>query len=159
MQHLQELYQDQRGFSILEVLAASIVLMVAILSLAGAFGQGRQVIETSNRLTLATELAQQKMDQLRLDQANGTALSTIQTTYNNSTFSSSASTSGITFSGTVVAGYATLDASGVVTPSGSPTNMLDIIITVVWPERVYDRTTTQVTTVNREVKLNSLLTE
>jgi hypothetical protein len=47
----------------------------------------------------------------------------------------------------------------VVTPSGSPTNMLDIIITVVWPERVYDRTTTQVTTVNREVKLNSLLTE
>lgn len=156
---MQHLYQDQKGFSLLEVMAASIILAVAILGLTAAFSQGRQVIETSKLATLATKLAQQQMDTIRNDLANGASLATVRTTYNNLSTSYPTAFPNFTFSGQVVAEYVTFNTSGALIPSGSPTEMLNVTVTVQWPESVYTKTLSggQVVVVNRQVKLNSVL--
>lgn len=53
------------GFSLLEVMIALLVLSVGLLALVGLFGTGFTSLETGNKKTLASQLAQRKMDALR----------------------------------------------------------------------------------------------
>ncbi len=54
------------GFSLLEVMIALVVLSVGLLALIGLFGSGFTSLEVGNKTTLASQLAQRKMDALRV---------------------------------------------------------------------------------------------
>jgi len=58
--------KKESGFSLLEVMIALVVLSVGLLALVGLFGAGFTSLETGNKNTLASRLAQRKMDALRV---------------------------------------------------------------------------------------------
>ena len=59
--------RDRRGFSVVEVLVALAILGVGILGLANLFPLGSQNQMKDRLRTSAADLAQQKMEQLRID--------------------------------------------------------------------------------------------
>jgi len=54
-----------KGFSLLEVMVALGILSIGLLALASLFSSSQRVLSTSNQETLATKLAQDKMEELR----------------------------------------------------------------------------------------------
>ena len=54
-----------QGFSVVEVLIAVSILAVSLLAIASMFPVGYQDIEYSGRMTIAAELARQKLEELR----------------------------------------------------------------------------------------------
>ncbi len=56
---------DERGFSLLEALIASVILVVALVSLAHLFGLAIRSNIAARSTTTATVLAQQKLEELR----------------------------------------------------------------------------------------------
>lgn len=65
--------KDQRGFSLLEVAIAMMILSVGLLGVIGFFETGFKALRAGNRQDLAARLAQEKMEELRF--ANPTRLS------------------------------------------------------------------------------------
>lgn len=58
--------QNQRGFSLLEVMMAALVLSVGLLAVIGLFETGLKALQIGNNRTVAAQLAQNKMEELRL---------------------------------------------------------------------------------------------
>jgi type IV pilus modification protein PilV len=62
-----------RGFSLLEVMIAMIVLTIGLLAVVALFETGMKALQSGNKMTLAAGLAKNKMDSLR--ESNVTLLS------------------------------------------------------------------------------------
>lgn len=56
----------QRGFSLLEVMMAMVVLTVGLMAVVGLFGSGFQALQMGNTRTVAAQMARNKMEELRL---------------------------------------------------------------------------------------------
>ena len=56
---------EQQGFSLLEVMVAVGVLTIGLLALASLFSTSQRLLSRSHQQTLATNLAQNKMEELR----------------------------------------------------------------------------------------------
>jgi|GEM_PF-2404672 len=168
-----QLYQDQKGFSLIEVLAAVIILAVAILGVTAAFIEGRRQIEMAKRITVATKLAQEKMDDLRRQLATGTTVAGLYATYSGgASFVDKTSFRNLTLGGRIVAKYAlfkSVSPLGAITsplPAGTTSTMLKVDVTVRWTERVFKTITTtdggtvsQPVDLPRDVTLTSVLSE
>ncbi|MFQ5950431.1 MAG: type IV pilus modification protein PilV [Nitrospiria bacterium] len=57
---------NKNGFSLIEVMIAMIVLSVGLLALVGMFETGMKSLQVGNKRTVASQLAQNKMEALRL---------------------------------------------------------------------------------------------
>ncbi len=54
------------GFSLLEVMMALAILSIGVLGLATSFGTGHEILKIAREETLAAQLAQNKMESLRM---------------------------------------------------------------------------------------------
>lgn len=59
--------RDQRGFTLIEVLVALVILTVAIMGIASATGQFMHVVATSDRQTAAIQLAEDRIELIQMD--------------------------------------------------------------------------------------------
>ena len=69
-QHVKEIcryLRDQQGLSLLEVLMALVVVFLALLGFAGFSVVAHTGMHTSEKMTRAVTLAQEKMEEIRLD--------------------------------------------------------------------------------------------
>ena len=80
--------KDDRGFTIIEVLIAIIILNIALLGMAGLTAGIMTGNDHSKRLTTATTLAQDKMEEIRKLGYSGTPSSNTTTTEDYSSISS-----------------------------------------------------------------------
>lgn len=55
----------KEGFSLIEVMIAMAVLMVGLLAVVGLFGTGFQALQVGDHRTVAAQMAQNKMEELR----------------------------------------------------------------------------------------------
>lgn len=72
------LFKDREGFTVAEILIAAAVLSLAILAIAGMFPTAYQNVIYGGRITKATNLAGQKMEELK----NSSYASLIVSSYN-----------------------------------------------------------------------------
>ena len=56
---------EEKGFSLLEVMVALGILSIGLLAMASLFSTSQRVLSSSHKETLATHLAQNKMEELR----------------------------------------------------------------------------------------------
>jgi len=59
------IFKDRKGFTVAEILIAAAVLSLAILAIAGMFPTAYQNVTYGGRITQATNLAGQKMEELK----------------------------------------------------------------------------------------------
>lgn len=135
-----------RGFSALEVLVAATVIALALLAIASMFPTGYQDIHLGGGLTIATELAQRKLEELR--NRTFTSLATLHTTATPPDSPASVSESSITVSG--MSAYSFMRNTWVNVEGTSPYRTAKITVIVSWGEGPLG---------TREVKLESRVAE
>ncbi len=59
--------KDQRGFTILEVVLALVILTVVIMGITSATGNFMRVVSISDRETAAIQLAEDRIEQIQMD--------------------------------------------------------------------------------------------
>lgn len=78
-------FSSEKGFTLVEVLVAVFILAVGLLSLAVLAGTVIKSNSTSNKVTIATTLAQDKMEEIRRLGYSGVAAGTTTQDYNSIT--------------------------------------------------------------------------
>jgi prepilin-type N-terminal cleavage/methylation domain-containing protein len=61
---VQSMYNNEKGMTLIELMVVCVVIGIAFLGLAGIFPLGMQNINESRLRTVATDLAQEKMEEL-----------------------------------------------------------------------------------------------
>lgn len=69
-----EPHEESRGFTLVELLVAILVLTVGILAVGGLFPTGQRAGQNDRMLTIANQFAQQKIEELQGESYNSTAL-------------------------------------------------------------------------------------
>jgi len=141
----------QTGFTILELLVASVIMIVALLGIAAVLPTADMTIHQSGQMTKAISLAQEMIEAVRNDSANDPELYDGVNTTNSSTFPPDV---GTTFFGTttlnkwkndinlvlapgagITNGVGTIDVSIVTSNTAGATILRKVTVTVSWTER------------------------
>ncbi len=104
------------GFTLLELMIASGVLIVALGGLLGVFAHLISLNENSSKLTLAVAACQTKLEEIR-----NSTFSNIYTAYNGASFNPQ--------------GFASGEAKGTISVNNSNPNLLQIFVSVSWMTR------------------------
>lgn len=137
--------RGDRGFGLIELLAAMTMLNVGILAIVAAFSSGTVAIKRASRISTATALADQQMELYRAltygaIALNNTAVGAADATYtSDSALAGNSQTSSYDLTQTVAVPSATNCSPSPPTPSCSPTQ------TVVGPDRITYRVDSYVT--------------
>lgn len=113
---LNKSLKRRRGFTLLELMIAVGVLVVALAGLLGVFAHLMLLNENSSKLTLAVTACQAKLEEMR-----NSTFSTLYTAYNNTSFNPS--------------GFAAGEAKGAISINNSDPNLLQVFISVSWRTR------------------------
>lgn len=108
--------KDKSGFTLLELMIAVGVLIVALVGLLGVFAHMMLLNENSRSLTIALTACQDKLEEMR--NAN---FSTLYTTYNGASFNPNGFTLG--------------QAKGTISIDNSNPNLLRVFVSVSWRTR------------------------
>ena len=104
---------NRNGFTLLELMIAIGVLIVALVGLLGVFAHLILLNENSSKLTLAVTACQTKLEEMR-----NSTFSTLYTTYNGTSFNPS--------------GFFSGEAKGAIYINNSNPNLLQIFVSVSW---------------------------
>lgn len=107
---------NKSGFTLLELMIASAVLIVALVGLLGVFAHMISLNENSGKLTLAIAACQAKLEEMR-----NSSFSTLYTNYNGTSFNP--------------AGFSSGEAKGAVSINNSNPNLLQVFVSVSWRTR------------------------
>jgi len=107
---------NRNGFTLLELMIAVGVLVVALVGLLGVFAHLILLNENSGKLTLAVTACQAKLEEIR-----NTGFSTVYLNYNGTNFNP--------------AGFSSGEAKGAISINNSNPNLLQIFISVSWRTR------------------------
>jgi len=108
--------RDYKGFTLLEMMIAAGILVVALVGLLAMFTGLTSMNERSENLTMAVTACQDKLEEIR--RSNFTA---VTVTYNNTRFDP--------------AGFQAADAEGVIYVDNTNPDLLSILVSVSWRER------------------------
>ncbi|MGH7294607.1 MAG: type IV pilus modification PilV family protein, partial [Polyangiaceae bacterium] len=78
--------ESERGFTILEVLIAAVVIAVGLLGLMSTISNSLQLSQTSRETQIATTAAQNKVEEIRDLAQSTTTFAIVMTTFANQTF-------------------------------------------------------------------------
>ena len=107
---------NKKGFTLLELMIAVSVLIVALVGLLGVFAHMISLNENSSKLTLAVAGCQAKLEEMR--NAN---FSSLYATYNAANFNP--------------AGFSSGEAKGAISINNSNPNLLQVFVSVSWRTR------------------------
>ncbi|MDO8602713.1 MAG: prepilin-type N-terminal cleavage/methylation domain-containing protein [Candidatus Omnitrophota bacterium] len=113
---LNKFLKRKRGFTLLELMIAVGVLVVALVGLLGVFAHLIVLNENSSKLTLAVAACQAKLEEMR-----NSTFSTLYTTYNGAIFNPT--------------GFSSGEARGAVYINNSNLNLLQVFVSVSWRTR------------------------
>jgi prepilin-type N-terminal cleavage/methylation domain-containing protein len=125
--------RSARGFTIIEVMMASVILVVAFMGMIQAITLGSEMLATARRQTLASQIIEHEIGQLRLKSwgsmpASGSATITINDSYANGLFKDAIASCGLTYSNLSLS-MATTNLDGL---SDSATTFKDVTFTLTW---------------------------
>src|SRR3989338_291025 len=107
---------DRSGFTLLELMIAVGVLIVALAGLLGVFSHMISLNENSGKLTLAAAACQDKLEEIR-----NSNFSALYTAYNGANFNP--------------AGFSSGEAKGAISINNSNPNLLQVFVSVSWRTR------------------------
>jgi len=108
--------KNRNGFTLLELMIAVGVLIVALAGLLGVFAHLISLNENSSKLTLAVAACQAKLEEIR-----NSTFSNIYTTYNGASFNPQ--------------GFASSEAKGAISINNSNPILLQVFVSVSWRTR------------------------
>lgn len=109
-------YKSNSGLTLLELMIATAILVVAIAGLLATFTGLFSLNENTRKLTLAATACQDKMEEIR-----NSSFATLYTTYNNTSFEP--------------AGFIASDAEGTVYIDNTDPDLLEVAVSVSWRGR------------------------
>lgn len=111
-----KMFMKDKGFTLLELMIAVSVLIVAMAGLMAVFTHLISLNENSRKLTLAVEACQDKLEEMR-----NSNFSTLFTTYNGTSFNPN--------------GFPAGEAKGIVSVNNTNPNLLQVFVSVSWRTR------------------------